>query len=61
MDATWVGRDPVPRLGYVEWPLACPAPFREVWQRVVNKGSLLDFLLHSIVGVPYNWSPSSSS
>jgi hypothetical protein len=31
MDTTWVGRDPVPCLGYVEWPLTGPAPFREVW------------------------------
>ena len=61
MDATWVGRDPVPRLGYVEWPLTGPAPFREVWRRVVNKGSLLDFLMHLVVGVPYDWSPSPSS
>jgi hypothetical protein len=32
-----------------------------MWQWVVNKGSLLDFLMHLIVGVPYNWSPSPSS
>ncbi len=28
MDATGVGKDPVPCLGYVEWPLTGPAPFR---------------------------------
>ena len=60
MDATWVGRDPVPRLGYVEWPLTGPTPFREVWQRVVNKGSSLELLMHSVVGVAYNWSHSPS-
>ena len=31
MDATWVGSNPVPHVGYVEWPLAGPAPFCEVW------------------------------
>ena len=61
MDAMWVGSDPVPCLGYVEWPLAGPAPFPEVWRRVVNKGSPLDFLMHSVVGVHYNWCPSPSS
>jgi hypothetical protein len=63
MDATWVGRDPMPHLGYVEWPLTgpAPAPFCEVWQQVVNKGSLLDCLMHLIVSVPYNCSPSPSS
>ena len=60
MDATWCGRDPVPRLGYVEWPLTGPTPFREVWQRVVNKGSSLELLMLSVVGVAYNWSPSPS-
>jgi hypothetical protein len=54
MDATWVGRDSVPHLGYVDWPLAGPVPFCEMWQWVVNKGSSLDFLMHLIVGVPYS-------
>jgi hypothetical protein len=61
MDVTWAGKDSVPRLGYVEWPLAGPDPFCKVWWWVVNKGSLLDFLMHLIIGVPYNWTPSPSS
>ena len=28
---------------------------------MVNKESLLDFLMHLIIGVPYNWTPSPSS
>jgi hypothetical protein len=62
MDATWVGSNPLPCLSYEEWTLAGPgAHFHEVWRQVVNKGSSLDFLMHSIVGVPYNWCPFPSS
>jgi hypothetical protein len=61
LDATWVGRESVPCLGYERWPLAGPIPFREVWCRVVSTGSQLDFLMHSVVDVPYKVSHSPSS
>jgi hypothetical protein len=53
MDATWVGRESVPCLGYEKWPLAGPVPLCEVWCWVVSEGSQLDFLMHSVIGVPY--------
>ena len=61
LDATWVGRDSVPCLGYERWPLVGPAPFREVWHRVVSPDSQLDFMMHSVIGVPYGVVHSSSS
>jgi hypothetical protein len=61
LDATWVDRESVPHLGYERWPLAGPAPFCEVWRRVVSSGSQLDFLMHSVIGVPYGVAYSSSS
>jgi hypothetical protein len=57
----WVGRDPVSWLGYDEWPLVGPVSFCKVWRQVVLKGSSLDFLMHSSIGVPYNWVHSFSS
>ncbi len=42
----------MPRLGCEELPLASPVSFREVWGQVVSKGSSLDFLMHSVIGVP---------
>jgi hypothetical protein len=57
LDATWVGRESVPCLG---WPLAGPVPFREVWHQVVPAGSQLDFLMHSVIGVPYGVGHSPS-
>jgi hypothetical protein len=59
--ATWVGSDSVPRLGYERWPLVGPAPFCEVWRRVVSPGSQLDFLMHSVIGVLYGVLHSPSS
>jgi hypothetical protein len=53
MDAMWVGRESVPCLGYERWPLAGPIPFCEVWRWVVSEGSHLDFLMNSVIGVPY--------
>jgi hypothetical protein len=53
LDATWVGRESVPCLGYETWPLADPIPFCEVWHRLVSAGSQLDFLMHLVVGVLY--------
>jgi hypothetical protein len=61
LDATWVGRESVPRLGYERWPLVGPAPFREVWRRAVSSGSQLDFLMHLVIGVPYGVPHSPSS
>ncbi len=61
LDATWVGRESVPCLEYERWPLAGPVPFREVWRRVVSAGSQLDFLMHSVIGVPYGVAHSPSS
>ncbi len=61
LDATWVGRESVPCLGYERWPLASPAPFREVWHWVVSSGSQLDFLMHSVIGVQYGVAHSPSS
>jgi hypothetical protein len=61
VDATWVGRESVPCLGYERWPLVGPAPFREVWRQVVSSGSQLDFLMHSVIGVPYGVAHSPSS
>jgi hypothetical protein len=61
LDATWVCRESVPRLGYERWLLAGPVPFPEVWRWLVSAGSQLDFLMHSVVGVPYGVSHSSSS
>jgi hypothetical protein len=52
LDATWVGRESVPHLGYKRWPFSGPVPFREMWCRVVSAGSQLDFLMHLVVGVP---------
>ncbi len=51
----------MPRLGYERWPLVGPAPFREVWHRVVSPGSQLDFLMHSVIGVLYGVAHSPSS
>ncbi len=61
MDATWVGRESVPHLGYEEWPLAGSDPLCEVWRQVVSEGSQLDFLMHSVIGVPYGiaYTPST--
>jgi hypothetical protein len=61
LDATWVGRESVPCLRYERWPSAGPAPFREVWRRVVSSGSQLDFLMHLVIGVPYGVARSPSS
>jgi hypothetical protein len=61
LDATWVSRESVPCLGYERWPLVSPAPFREVWHRVVSPGSQLDFLMHSVSIVPYGVAHSHSS
>ncbi len=61
LDATWVGRESVPCLGYERWPLAGPAPFHEVWRWVVSSGSQLDFLMHLVIGVPYGVAHSPSS
>jgi hypothetical protein len=61
LDATWVGRDSVPCLGYERWPLASPVPFREVWCPMVSEDSQLDFLMHSVIGVPYGVVHTSSS
>jgi hypothetical protein len=61
LDATWVGRESVLRLGYERWPLAGPAPFREVWRRMVSSGSQLDFLMHLVIGIPYGVAHSPSS
>ena len=33
--------------------MAGSIPFREVWRQVVSEGSQLDFLMHSVIGVPY--------
>ncbi len=53
LDATWVGRESLPCLGYERWPLAGPIPFCEVWRWVVSAGFQLDFLMHLVIGVPY--------
>jgi hypothetical protein len=61
LDATRVGRESVPHLGYERWPLVGPTPFHEVWHRVVSSGSQLDLLMHSVIGVPYGVAHSPSS
>jgi hypothetical protein len=48
-----VGRESVSHLGYERWPLASLVPFHEVWHWVVSEGSQLDFLMHSVINVPY--------
>ncbi len=53
LDAMWIGRESVPCLGYERWPLAGPVPFREVGRWVVSEGFQLDFVMHSVIGVPY--------
>ncbi len=53
LDATWVGRESVPCLGYERWPLAVAVSFNEVWCWVVPEGSQLDFLMHLVIGIPY--------
>ncbi len=63
LDATWVGRETVPCLGYERWPLplAGPVPFCDLWHWVVSEGSQLDFLMHSVIGVPYGVAHTPSS
>jgi hypothetical protein len=61
LDATWVGRESVPRLGYERWPLDGSIPFFEVWCWVMSEGSQLDFLMHLVIGNPYRVAHTPSS
>jgi hypothetical protein len=61
LDAMWIGRESVPRLGYKRWSLAGAVLFCKVWHQVVSVGSQLDFLMHLVIGVPCGVAHSPSS